>query len=64
MNFDFPTIMVIFLVVCGIIWLADALLWAPRRREAVAAATRAAGPKATKARLPVRSMGSIGSSVS
>jgi len=35
MSYDFPTIMVIFLIVCGIIWAADAVMWAPRRREAV-----------------------------
>ena len=34
MNFDFPTILVIATAVTGIIWLADALLWAPRRRMA------------------------------
>jgi signal peptidase I len=43
MNYDFATIMAIALVICGIIWAVDALLWAPRRREAVATATQAAG---------------------
>jgi len=43
MDFDFATVMAIALVVCGIIWAIDALMWAPRRRETVAAATRAAG---------------------
>ena len=45
MNYDFATIMVIFLAVCGCIWVADILLWAPRRRGAVAAASQAAGGK-------------------
>jgi len=43
MDFDFATVMVVALVVCGVIWALDARLWAPRRREAVAAATAAAG---------------------
>lgn len=43
MDFDFATVMVVALVVCGAIWAVDARLWAPRRREAVAAATAAAG---------------------
>jgi signal peptidase I len=43
MDVDFATVMVIALVVCGTIWAIDARMWAPRRREAVAAATHAAG---------------------
>jgi len=43
MSYDFATIMVVFLIICGIIWAADAVMWAPRRREAVATATQAAG---------------------
>src|SRR3569832_522385 len=40
---DFAAMMVIALVVCGVIWLIDARLWAPRRRAAVEAASAAAG---------------------
>ncbi|MEJ2572307.1 MAG: signal peptidase I [Gammaproteobacteria bacterium] len=43
MTYDFATIMVVALVICGIIWAIDAVLWAPRRREAVASAAAAAG---------------------
>lgn len=32
MNFDFPTILVLATLITGLIWLMDALLWAPRRR--------------------------------
>lgn len=32
MNFDFPLILVIAALLTGVIWLLDALLWAPRRR--------------------------------
>src|SRR3569833_133109 len=40
---DFAAMMVLALVVCGVIWLIDARLWAPRRRAAVEAASAAAG---------------------
>src|SRR3569833_2166638 len=40
---DFAAMMVIALEVCGVIWLIDARLWAPRRRAAVEAASAAAG---------------------
>ena len=33
MNFDFPTILFLASVVTGLIWLADILLWKPRREE-------------------------------
>lgn len=33
MNFDFPLILVIAALLTGVIWLLDALLWAPRRRS-------------------------------
>lgn len=32
MNLDFPTILVLLTAITGIIWAADALIWAPRRR--------------------------------
>lgn len=34
MNLDFPLILVIAALVTGVVWLLDALLWAPRRRAA------------------------------
>lgn len=37
MNFDFPTILVAATFITGLIWLLDALLWAPRRRQQAAA---------------------------
>lgn len=37
MNFDFPTIMVIAVSGTGLIWLADIWLWAPKRRDQIAA---------------------------
>lgn len=43
MDFDFASIMLIALVTCGVIWIFDARLWAPRRREALANASQAAG---------------------
>ena len=43
MSYDFATIMVVFLIICGIIWAADAVMWAPRRRAAVATAIQAVG---------------------
>jgi signal peptidase I len=43
MSYDFEGMMVIALIICGVIWAADAMLWAPRRREAVASASEAAG---------------------
>ena len=39
MRMDFQTWMVIALAICGAVWLADRLLAAPRRREAVAKLT-------------------------
>ncbi len=45
MNFDFATIMVLALLVCGVIWAVDARLWAPKRRAALAAAESAASPE-------------------
>jgi len=32
MNFDFPTIMVVAVLITGAIWAVDAYLWAPKRR--------------------------------
>ena len=43
MSYDFAAIMAIALAISGIIWAMDAMLWAPRRREAVATASQAAG---------------------
>lgn len=40
---DFATMMVIALSVCGVIWAIDHWLWAPKRREALATASSAAG---------------------
>ena len=37
MNFDFPAILVAATFITGLIWLADALLWAPKRRQKAAA---------------------------
>ena len=34
MRFDFPTVMVLLVVVSGLIWAVDALVFAPRRRAA------------------------------
>lgn len=47
MNFDFPMIMVIAVLVTGGIWLIDALFFAPRRRSQFATMLSAAGPGAT-----------------
>jgi len=33
MNFDFPTFLVAATAITGVIWLLDALLWAPKRRR-------------------------------
>ena len=33
MNFDFPAILVAATFITGFIWLADALIWAPKRRK-------------------------------
>ncbi|HEY5603962.1 MAG TPA: signal peptidase I [Gammaproteobacteria bacterium] len=33
MQFDFPTIMVLAVLITGVIWALDAWLWAPKRRE-------------------------------
>ena len=35
MHFDFPTIMVLAVLVTGIIWALDVWLWAPKRKEQV-----------------------------
>ncbi|MFA7387549.1 MAG: signal peptidase I [Thiohalobacteraceae bacterium] len=35
MNFDFPLILVLASLLTGLIWLLDALLWAPKRRKDV-----------------------------
>ena len=35
MNFDFPLILVLASLITGLIWLLDALLWAPKRRKDV-----------------------------
>ena len=43
MNYDFATVMVIALLVCGVIWAVDAWLWAPRRRAVLATAAQSAG---------------------
>src|SRR3569832_1042223 len=40
---DFAALLVFAFVVCGVFWLIDARLWAPRRRAAVEAASAAAG---------------------
>ncbi len=33
MNFDFPTFLVLFTFITGIIWALDALIWAPKRQQ-------------------------------
>lgn len=38
MNFDFPTFLVVATLITGVIWLLDALVFAPRRNNAVLAA--------------------------
>jgi len=43
MDVDFATVMLVGLVICAVIWGVDARMWAPRRREALATATAAAG---------------------
>jgi len=43
MNFDFQAVMVLVLAVSGLIWLVDAMKFAPRRRVALAKATEVAG---------------------
>ncbi|WP_455366163.1 signal peptidase I [Kaarinaea lacus] len=37
MHFDFPTIMVLAVLVTGIIWVLDLWLWAPKRKQSAAA---------------------------
>jgi signal peptidase I len=37
MNFDFPTILVAATFITGLIWAMDAVIWAPKRRQAAAA---------------------------
>lgn len=43
MNFDFPTLLVAATLVTGLIWAADSLLWAPRRRQQAAAVSAQGG---------------------
>ncbi len=43
MNFDFQAVMVLVLAISGLIWLVDAMKFAPRRRVALAKATEVAG---------------------
>lgn len=43
MNFDFPTIMTVAVVVTGVIWAADALRGVPKRRKALSRYFEAAG---------------------
>ena len=43
MRFDFPTIMVLLVIVTGAIWIFDALVFAPRRRLAVTRTRAGAG---------------------
>ncbi|MEO5702652.1 MAG: signal peptidase I [Gammaproteobacteria bacterium] len=55
MNFDFPTILVLAVVVTGVIWLIDAVFFAPRRHRAQAGMLAAYGAEANAealARLP------------
>ncbi len=55
MNFDFPTIMVLAVILTGAIWLIDAIFFAPRRHEMQVSLLAAAGPNAsaeTIAKLP------------
>ncbi len=44
MNLDFPTILVAATLITGLIWAADAALWAPRRRQQAAALGAGGGP--------------------
>ncbi|WP_089727792.1 signal peptidase I [Candidatus Thiosymbion oneisti] len=44
MNFDFPTFLVLACLVTGGIWLADAVLFAPRRKRALVPDTGGAAP--------------------
>lgn len=57
MNFDFPTFLVLACLVTGGIWLLDAIVFAPRRRQAAAgadaAATAAADTAAKRYKEPV-----------
>jgi signal peptidase I len=47
MNFDFPTLLVLACLVTGGIWLADAMLFAPRRRRLALEPTAAGGAPVT-----------------
>ncbi|MCG6862710.1 MAG: signal peptidase I [Chromatiaceae bacterium] len=47
MNFDFPTLLVLACLVTGGIWLADAMLFAPRRRRLALEPTAAGGAHVT-----------------
>jgi signal peptidase I len=50
MNFDFPTILVSATFVTGLIWAVDALIWAPKRKQA-AEALSASGDVADEAKM-------------
>ncbi len=52
MSLNFPLILVLATFVTGVIWLVDALFFAPRRRAAAAAAGEAGGAGAVPARPP------------
>jgi len=49
MKLDFPTIMVLLVVVSGAIWIIDAVLFAPRRRLAIAETAQAGEGRAGEA---------------
>jgi signal peptidase I len=49
MNFDFPMILVTATFVTGLIWALDAVLWAPRRRQAAVAPGTVGDPEAVAA---------------
>jgi signal peptidase I len=54
MNFDFPTFLVLACVVTGGIWLADALLFAPRRRRLGQEAPAGGGSSSSSEAAPPR----------
>ena len=43
MNLDFSLILVLVTLLTGILWLVDTLMFAPRRRAALAQAEQSAG---------------------
>ena len=51
MDFDFATIMVLAALITGLIWAADALFWAPKRRLAVARLKASAGAPVDEERI-------------